>query len=41
MVSRIPQFSLIMGITQKVDKEVKFERSYIECSEKGHFSIGR
>ena len=41
MISRVPQFSLVMGVTQKVDKEVEYERAYIESTEKGSFSIGK
>lgn len=41
MISRVPQFSLLMGISQKVDREIKYERAFIECSEKGKFSIGK
>jgi hypothetical protein len=41
MITRVAQFSLVMGVIQKYDADVEYERKYIECEERGKFSLGK
>lgn len=33
-------FSMVMGIKQKVDAVLQYDRKFIECEQRGKFSLG-